>query len=123
VPRTLAVVVRRPLEFAVYRRPFPPRLMLVLLAFTRTRTPGATLKDLLKRTAIDTSRSRTTASCANKTRSTRQRVTQPELLADGHLAVKAYRLPDGGGRGGYVPFAVPDYPAMTTVFADIAALG
>lgn len=30
------------------------------------------------------------------------------LLPDGRLAAKAYGRPVGGGRGGYVPFDVPD---------------
>ena len=41
------------------------------------------------------------------------------LLADGHLAVKAYGRPAGGGRGVYVPFAVPENPA-TSLIADAA---
>jgi hypothetical protein len=32
------------------------------------------------------------------------------LLADGHLAVKAYGRPAGGGRGAYVSFAAPTAP-------------
>ncbi|GGQ73778.1 hypothetical protein GCM10010267_41140 [Streptomyces griseorubens] len=32
------------------------------------------------------------------------------LLPDGHLAVKAYGRPVGGGRGAYVSFPVPDEP-------------
>jgi hypothetical protein len=35
------------------------------------------------------------------------------LLADGHLAVKAYGRPAGGGRGAYVSFAVPENPTLT----------
>ncbi|MEU3641718.1 hypothetical protein AB0H23_36695, partial [Streptomyces albogriseolus] len=34
------------------------------------------------------------------------------LLPDGHLAVKAYGRPVGGGRGAYVSFPVPDVPAL-----------
>jgi len=30
------------------------------------------------------------------------------LLADGHLAVRAYGRPASGGRGAYVSFAVPE---------------
>jgi hypothetical protein len=42
------------------------------------------------------------------------------LLPDGHLAVKAYGRPIGGGRGGYVPFPVPQTPELTTLIADAA---
>ncbi len=42
------------------------------------------------------------------------------LLADGHLAAKAYGRPAGGGRGAYVSFAVPDNPALTALMADAA---
>ena len=42
------------------------------------------------------------------------------LLPDGHLAVKAYGRPIGGGRGTYVSFAVPDDPELTTLIADAA---
>src|SRR5690242_7154 len=37
------------------------------------------------------------------------------LLADGHLAVKAYGRPVGGGRGAYVSFAVPENPVLTAL--------
>jgi hypothetical protein len=43
------------------------------------------------------------------------------LLPDGHLAVKAYGRPVGGGRGGYVPFAVPETPELRALIADAAA--
>jgi hypothetical protein len=43
------------------------------------------------------------------------------LLPDGHLAVKAYGRPAGGGRGTYVPFAVPETPELTALVADAAA--
>ena len=42
------------------------------------------------------------------------------LLADGHLAVKAYGRPVGGGRGAYVSFAVPENPALTALVAEAA---
>ena len=42
------------------------------------------------------------------------------LLSDGHLAVKAYGRPTGGGRGTYVSFAVPDRPELTTLVAEAA---
>jgi hypothetical protein len=41
------------------------------------------------------------------------------LLADGHLAVKAYGRP-AAGRGAYVPFAVPENPTLTALIADAA---
>src|SRR5271165_3054116 len=50
VPGIPAVAVRRPLELRVYRMPLPPKETLVLFAFSRTLTPGATLNDLLTRT-------------------------------------------------------------------------
>lgn len=34
------------------------------------------------------------------------------MLADGHLAAKAYGRPVAGGRGGYTSFPVPDRPAL-----------
>ena len=43
------------------------------------------------------------------------------LLPDGHLAVKAYGKPVGGGRGGYVPFAVPETPELRALVAGAAA--
>ena len=42
------------------------------------------------------------------------------LLADGHLAVKAYGRPVGGGRGAYVSFAVPENPVLTALIAEAA---
>ncbi|CAL9638122.1 hypothetical protein [Streptomyces sp. enrichment culture] len=42
------------------------------------------------------------------------------LLPDGHLAVKAYGRPVGGGRGAYVSFPVPDEPALATLVAEVA---
>jgi hypothetical protein len=42
------------------------------------------------------------------------------LLADGHLAVRAYGRPVGGGRGAYVSFAVPENPALAALIADAA---
>jgi hypothetical protein len=42
------------------------------------------------------------------------------LLADGHLAVKAYGRPVAGGRGTYVSFAVPDRPELIVLLADAA---
>lgn len=42
------------------------------------------------------------------------------LLPDGHLAVKAYGRPVGGGRGAYVSFPVPDEPALATLVAEAA---
>jgi hypothetical protein len=44
------------------------------------------------------------------------------LLPDGHLAVKAYGRPVGGGRGGaYVPFTVPETQELTGLVAGAAA--
>ncbi|CAL9346809.1 hypothetical protein C1708_30965 [Streptomyces sp. DH-12] len=43
------------------------------------------------------------------------------LLPDGHLAVKAYGRPVGGGRGAYVSFPVPDEPALAALVADAAS--
>ena len=43
------------------------------------------------------------------------------LLPDGHLAVKAYGRPAGGGRGAYVPFAVPETPELTALVSAAAA--
>jgi hypothetical protein len=43
------------------------------------------------------------------------------LLPDGHLAVKAYGRPTGGGRGNYVSFGVPDRPELTALVADAAS--
>ena len=42
------------------------------------------------------------------------------LLPDGHLAVKAYGRPVGGGRGNYTSFAVPDVPEIAALI-DAAA--
>jgi hypothetical protein len=42
------------------------------------------------------------------------------LLADGHIAARAYGRPVGGGRGAYVSFAVPDNPALTALINDAA---
>ena len=42
------------------------------------------------------------------------------LLADGHLAARAYGRPAGGGRGAYVSFAVPDNPMLATLIAEAA---
>jgi len=42
------------------------------------------------------------------------------LLADGHLAAKAYGRPVGGGRGAYVSFAVPQNPMLTELIAEAA---
>jgi hypothetical protein len=43
------------------------------------------------------------------------------LLPDGHLAVKAYGRPTGGGRGTYVSFPVPDRPELAALIADAAS--
>ncbi len=43
------------------------------------------------------------------------------LLPDGHLAVKAYGRPVGGGRGTYVSFPVPDDPDLAHLVSDAAA--
>ncbi|SRR5687767_8614550 len=43
------------------------------------------------------------------------------LLPDGHLAVKAYGRPAAGGRGAYVPFAVPDRPEVAALIAQAAS--
>ena len=42
------------------------------------------------------------------------------LLADGHLAAKAYGRPVGGGRGAYVSFPVPENPTLAGLVADAA---
>jgi hypothetical protein len=42
------------------------------------------------------------------------------LLPDGRLAAKAYGRPVGGGRGGYVSFAVPDKPELADLVAAAA---
>jgi hypothetical protein len=42
------------------------------------------------------------------------------LLPDGHLAVKAYGRPTGGGRGTYVAFSVPDRTELTALIAEAA---
>jgi hypothetical protein len=42
------------------------------------------------------------------------------LRTEGHLAVKAYGRPTDGGRGTYVPFAVPDRPELTALINDAA---
>ncbi|MEU1074672.1 MULTISPECIES: hypothetical protein [unclassified Streptomyces] len=42
------------------------------------------------------------------------------LLPDGHLAVKAYGRPVGGGRGAYVSFPVPDQSELAALVADAA---
>jgi hypothetical protein len=43
------------------------------------------------------------------------------LLADGHLAVRAYGRPASGGRGAYVSFPVLQNPRLTTLITDAAA--
>ncbi|WP_420037651.1 hypothetical protein ACN2WE_40235 [Streptomyces sp. cg28] len=43
------------------------------------------------------------------------------LLPDGHLAVKAYGRPVGGGRGAYVSFPVPETPEVASLVADAAS--
>lgn len=43
------------------------------------------------------------------------------LLADGHLAAKAYGRPTAGGRGNYVSFRVPDRPELATLIAEAAS--
>jgi hypothetical protein len=42
------------------------------------------------------------------------------LLADGHLAARAYGRPVGGARGAYVSFAVPDNPKLAALVAEAA---
>src|SRR5215471_10858956 len=42
------------------------------------------------------------------------------LLADGHLAAKAYGRPVGGGRGAYVSFPVPENPTLAGLVAEAA---
>ncbi|MFM6851806.1 MAG: hypothetical protein ACKOVB_22145 [Terrabacter sp.] len=42
------------------------------------------------------------------------------MLPDGHLAVKAYGRPVGGGRGAYTSFSVPDRPELVAL-VDAAA--
>jgi hypothetical protein len=43
------------------------------------------------------------------------------LRTDGHLAAKAYGRPTNGGRGTYVPFAVPERPELTALINDAAS--
>ncbi|MGW2031084.1 hypothetical protein [Streptomyces sp. NPDC001356] len=43
------------------------------------------------------------------------------LLPDGHLAVKAYGRPVGGGRGAYVSFPVPDRPELAALVSEAAS--
>jgi hypothetical protein len=43
------------------------------------------------------------------------------LLADGHLAAKAYGRPTNGGRGTYVSFPVPDRPELAALVAEAAS--
>jgi len=43
------------------------------------------------------------------------------LLPDGHLAVKAYGRPVGGGRAGYVPFAMPETQELRALVSAAAA--
>ena len=43
------------------------------------------------------------------------------LLPDGHLAVKAYGRPTGGGRGTYVSFPVPDRPELAALVMEAAS--
>jgi hypothetical protein len=42
------------------------------------------------------------------------------LLSDGQLAARAYGRPNGGGRGTYVSFAVPDKPELAALIFDAA---
>jgi hypothetical protein len=42
------------------------------------------------------------------------------LLRDGHLAVKAYGRPIGGGRSAYVSFRVPEREELTALVAQAA---
>ena len=42
------------------------------------------------------------------------------LLADSHLAARAYGRPAAGGRGAYVSFAVPDNPALAALITEAA---
>jgi hypothetical protein len=42
------------------------------------------------------------------------------LVRDGHLAVKAYGRPVGGGRGAYVSFPVPDREELTALVSQAA---
>jgi hypothetical protein len=42
------------------------------------------------------------------------------LLADGHLAAKAYGRPASGGRGAYVSFPVPQNPKLADLIAEAA---
>jgi hypothetical protein len=43
------------------------------------------------------------------------------LLADGHLAARAYGRPAGGGRGAYVSFPVPESQELTALITDAAS--
>lgn len=45
------------------------------------------------------------------------------LLADSHLAARAYGRPAAGGRGAYVSFAVPDNPALAALITEAATPG
>jgi hypothetical protein len=42
------------------------------------------------------------------------------LLANGHLAAKAYGRPTAGGRGTYVSFPVPDRPELAALVSEAA---
>jgi hypothetical protein len=42
------------------------------------------------------------------------------LLPDGHLAVKAYGRPTGGGRGTYVSFPVPNKAELAALITEAA---
>jgi len=43
------------------------------------------------------------------------------LLADGHLAAKAYGRPTAGGRGAYVSFPVPGRPELAALITEAAS--
>jgi hypothetical protein len=42
------------------------------------------------------------------------------LLADGHLAARAYGRPADGGRGAHVSFAIPDDPVLAALISEAA---
>jgi|SRR5215813_2416232 len=43
------------------------------------------------------------------------------LLADGHLAARAYGRPTAGGRGTYISFPMPNRPELADLVAEAAS--
>jgi len=43
------------------------------------------------------------------------------LLADGHLAARAYGRPTAGGRGTYISFPMPNRPELADLIAEAAS--